>query len=114
MQFSWEKTQTSFIAERKKAANRKEIEKGNNRHAVMRRNDLSNKENMKNPNIVHRKYSKRQRNMNPQKTERRQAGHETEQDVDDDKNETENRGRGRRYLKFFEELPQNRVSSTSS
>lgn len=56
---------------------------------------------MKNPNTVHRKYSKRQRNMNPQKTERRQAGHEKEQDVDDDKNETEDRGRGRRHLKFF-------------
>jgi hypothetical protein len=67
----------------------------------MRRNDLSNKENMKNPNTMHRKYSKRQRNMNPQKTERRQAGHEKEQDVDDDKNETENRGRRRRYLNFF-------------
>jgi hypothetical protein len=80
----------------------------------MRRNDLSNKENIKNPNTVHRKYSMRQRNMNPQKTERRQAGHEKEQDVDDDKNETEKRSRGRRYLKFFEELPQNRVRSTSS
>jgi hypothetical protein len=80
----------------------------------MRRNDLSNKENIKNPNTVHRKYSKRQRNMNLQKTERRQAGHEKEQGLDDDKNETEKRSRGRRYLKFFQELPQNRVSSTSS
>jgi hypothetical protein len=56
---------------------------------------------MKKPNTVHSKYSERQRNLNPQKTERSQAGHEKEQGVDDDKNETENRGRGRRYLKFF-------------